>query len=96
MPSFFKTQGHRILVSLLSLVLAIIYLVAGNAINGIYWLLSSAVWMSLANTGYNEECIKVLLKRIEHLENRAITDIDEISRNNFMVRRRLGPDKEDK
>jgi hypothetical protein len=96
MPSFFKTQGLRILVSLLSLVLAIIYLVAGDGFNGIYWLLSSVVWMSLANTGYNEECIKVLLKRIEQLENRAITDIDEISRNNFMVRRRLGPDKEDK
>ena len=89
MPSFFKTQGFRIFVSLLSLVLAIIYLVTGDDLNGIYWFLSSVAWMSLANTGYNEECIKVLLRRIEHLENRAITDIDESSKNNFIVNNKL-------
>jgi hypothetical protein len=40
------------------------------------------------------ERIYDLEKRIEALETRAITDIDKVSNNNYMVRRRLGPDKD--
>ena len=43
---------------------------------------------------YNSDRIEQLEKRIYRLEQEAVTDIDKISDNNFMVRRRLGPDKD--
>lgn len=96
MVPYFKTQWRKLLICFASLVLALISLVEGEEINCLSWSLSAAVWAAGANSSHNEDCIKALEKRVSQLENRAITDIDEISKNNFMVRRRLGPDKEGK
>ena len=45
--------------------------------------------MELMNKGIDVE------KRIDILENRAITDIEEESPKYYVVKRKLGPDKED-
>ena len=58
------------------------------------WIMTGNLWFVMSFISYNEECIKELEKRIEKLEQRSVTDIDKISDNNFMVRRRLGPDKD--
>jgi hypothetical protein len=42
---------------------------------------------------HNSDCIKKLNDRIEELEARAITDIDDAS-DHYICRRRLGPDKD--
>jgi hypothetical protein len=59
------------------------------------------IWAIMAFVDYHDKCrekmnehISSLEERIEALENHAITDIDKVSNNNYMVRRRLGPDKD--
>ena len=58
------------------------------------WTLTGVVWLVMSFIEYNSDRIEQLEKRIDILEQRAVTDIDKISDNNFMVRRRLGPDKD--
>lgn len=72
----------------------------GTMISATGWLLSSLLWFVISFLSWHEDCIRELDKknrdleeRIEALENRAITDIDEVNPNHFVARRRLGPDK---
>ena len=58
------------------------------------WTLTGITWLVMSFIEYNSDRIEQLEKRISNLEQRAVTDIDKISDNNFMVRRRLGPDKD--
>ena len=65
------------------------------------WLFSCLLWFVTSFLNWHEDCIweldkknRDLEERIEALENRAITDIDEVNPNHFVARRRLGPDKD--
>ena len=64
------------------------------AFNAVGWTLTGCTWLLMSFINYHEDCLKELEKRIEKLEQRSVTDIDKISDNNYMVRRRLGPDKD--
>ena len=109
MTSYFKTQWFRFTLGCLFLILAIVYLLqpAGdpntleglqqdlkNEINTVSWLVSSLLWFALSYIDWHTTNLIQLDKRIKALEDKAITDIDEIGPNNYMVRRRLGPDKD--
>lgn len=111
MVPYFKTQWWRLLCALVCLVYSGVvafnstavadsvegvYLLLGDVVQCATWFIASCCWCIMSFVSHNEDCIKALEKRVAQLENRAITDIDEISKNNFMVRRRLGPDKEGK
>ncbi|MBO5423903.1 MAG: hypothetical protein J6A25_07655 [Lachnospiraceae bacterium] len=110
LPNFFKTQWLRLLIAFAFFVLAIVMLcrpvdmetVEGskqtvvdmfsalcNIITGMFWVVS-------ALTEHHSECIKALEKRVIQLEDKCITDIDEVGPNHFVAKRRLGPDKETK
>ena len=110
MPSYFKSQWPCLFGSLIFLGISIYWFCQpvpdSSTIEGLKetlnifidafgYLFCSLLWLFISAVGYNRECIEVLDKRVSQLENLAITDIDEISKNNFMVRRRLGPDKEE-
>jgi hypothetical protein len=69
-------------------------LVTGNDIMVLAWSFSAFIFFSMARFDFYGARIKALEKKVEALENEAITDIDKISNNNYMVRRRLGPDKD--
>lgn len=62
--------------------------------NCLGWTLTGITWLIMSFIEYNSDRIEQLEKRISNIEQRAVTDIDKISDNNFMVRRRLGPDKD--
>lgn len=69
--------------------------------SGMMWFATSMYWFIISFIYYNETCIRELDKknqelkeRILALENRAITDIEEDSPNNYTCFRRLGPDKD--
>jgi hypothetical protein len=109
MVSYFKTQWFRFALGCLFLILALIYLFqpAGdpstleglqqdlkNEINTVAWLVSSLLWFALSYIDWHTQNLIQFDKRIKALETRAITDIDKIGPNHFMVRRRLGPDKD--
>lgn len=109
MPSYFKTQWPYLFGSLIFFGISIYWFCQPapdmSTIEGLNeslkilttagaYLFTSLLWLLMSVVGYNKDCIDTLDKRVSQLENRAITDIDEISDNNFMVRRRLGPDKD--
>ena len=108
MVSYFKTQWWRILISFFCLLYAIYFmaqpapdettlegvrLISRYMCNTIIWLVSGLIWAGMSFANWHEACIRELEKRISFLENRAITDIDKVSDNHYIVRRRLGPDK---
>lgn len=110
MVSFWKTQWWRLLCALLCLTMSIVtaftstagndsvnglYILVGDVISSLVWLSGFIIWCLTALIEYNGARIDALQKRIELLEAMAITEIEEVSKNNFVVRRRLGPDKED-
>jgi hypothetical protein len=109
MVSYFKTQWFRFALGCLFLILALIYLFqpAGdpstleglqqdlkNEINTVSWLISSLLWFALSYIDWHTQNLIQFDKRIKALETQAITDIDKVSENNYMVRRRCGPDKD--
>jgi hypothetical protein len=53
-------------------------------------------WVCSAIMEHNSDCIRALEKRVIQLEDRCITDIDEVEPNYFVAKRRCGPDKEEK
>lgn len=102
--SFWKTQWFSILVACIAIVAGFVYLIEATSIPNpdvrlfylsLVWFLIAVVWVSTALVDYNNLRIKNLQDRIERLEECAITEIEEVSKNHFIVRRRLGPDKED-
>ena len=70
------------------------YIGVGELASCFGWTLTGIIWLVMSFIEYNSDRIEQLEKRIDRLEQRAVTDIDKISDNNFMVRRRLGPDKD--
>lgn len=109
MVSYFKTQWFRIFIGLACLVYCIVIActstTVADSVEGLYitmqdtfrflgWFLASCFWFIMSYINYHEECLKKLNERIEALETRAITDIEETSPNHYIVKRRLGPDKE--
>ncbi len=109
MVSYFKTQWWRLLCALGCLIYAGViaytstavadsvegvYLLLGDVIRCGLWVLASCFWGIMSLISYNEDCIRELNKRVTQLENRAITEIDTLKPNHFMVKRRLGPDKD--
>lgn len=91
---FLKSQWPNIIFGIAALALAIVNLAQGDNLMAVAWTLSCVVWFIMANINYNEERITRLESEVEQLKNRAITDIEEKSTNHFIVRRKLGPDKE--
>ena len=109
MVSYIKTQWWRVLISFFCLLVAIHYvaqsapdestlevvkLTLQDKISTVAWLVLGLIWAVMSFIYWHEDCIRALEKRILMLEDRAITDIDKIDSNNYMVRRRLGPDKD--
>ncbi len=108
MVSFWKTQWWRLLIALWCLGTSIVsavtstatadsvdglYMLLGDAVNSFIWFGGFIMWCLTAMITYNGDRIDALQKRIEILETCAITEIEEVSKNNFIIRRRLGPDK---
>lgn len=110
MVSYFKTQWWRLLCAVLCWIPIIIIICTSTAtsetVEGLAtitrdlvscgsWMLASCFWCIMSLVDHNSDCIKKLNERIQYLEVRAITDIEETGPNEYTVRRKLGPDKED-
>jgi hypothetical protein len=110
MVSYIKTQWWRLLCALLCWIPIIITACTSTAtsetLEGLAtlvrelitcgsWMLASCFWCIMSIVDHNSECIKKLNERIQLLESRAVTDIDKVSDNNYIVRRRLGADKDE-
>ena len=74
----------------------------GTAFAALAWILYSVFWLLMSFVSYNEDCIqelnrknKELEQRILALEEHAITDIEEVSKNNFKCVRRFESHPED-
>jgi hypothetical protein len=108
MVSYIKTQWWRLVIALLCLVPCIVVACTSTAtsdsvegltelISDLFsfysWFFASNIWLIMSIVDHNSDCIKKLNKRIEALEARAITDIDETP-DHYICRRRLGPDKD--
>lgn len=102
--SFWKTQWFSMVVALIAIAAGFVYLIRAMSIVdpdvrlfylSLVWFLIAVVWVIIALVDYINLRIKNLQDRIERLESCAITEIEEVSKNHFIVRRRLGPDKED-
>lgn len=110
LPKFFKTQWFRLLFALAFFVIAIVMLcrpvdmetmeglkqAVGDLFSALCNIITGMFWVISALTEHHSECIQALEKRMIALEDRAITDIDEVEPNHFVAKRRLGPDKEEK
>jgi hypothetical protein len=109
MVSYWKTQWWRIVMALMCLVPCIVIVCTSTAtsdsVEGLTelmselfsfysWFFASCIWLVMSIVDHNSDCIKKLNDRIEELEARAITDIDKVSDSNYIVRRRLGLDKD--
>ena len=110
MISFWKTQWWNLVVAAIMLVAAFVNLFqvvftdpTASATNGIVYhvimvvifFTCMTIWLLTAVINYNALKVEQLEKRIDILENRAITDIEEESPKYYVVKRKLGPDKED-
>ena len=110
LPKFFKTQWFRLLFALAFFVIAIVMLarpadietmegmkqVIGDLFGALCNILTGMFWVCSAIMEHNSECIQALEKRVIQLEDKCITDIDEVEPNHFVAKRRLGPDKDEK
>ena len=110
LPKFWKTQWFRLLFALAFFVIAIVILArpadmetvegladtTADMFSAVCNILTGMFWVCSAVIEYNSDCIKALEKRVIHLEDQCITDIDEVEPNHFVAKRRLGPDKEEK
>jgi hypothetical protein len=109
MKSYLKTQWFSILMSLVGLVLAIVYILVPfdlstpegikEYIQNLYvscmFMATAIGWSLISRVDYNKMCLTDLYKRVETIEQKAVTDIDTTPKaNHFVVRRRLGPDKD--
>ena len=95
--SFWKKYWFGMLVGISCTIMAIVFMFVEDADFAVLgFSVVSAIWFGGAYIGYNRDCIKALAKRVADLEANAITDIEEESPNYYMVKRRLGTDKEEK
>ena len=110
LPKFWKTQWFRLLFALAFFVIAIVILckpadtetlegladTTADMFSAVCNILTGMFWVCSAVIEYNSDCIKALEKRVIQLEDRAITDIEEVEHNHFVAKRYCGPDKEEK
>ena len=110
LPKFLKTQWFRLLIALVFFVIALVILArpadtetieglkqaVGDMFSAVCNIITGMFWIWSAITEHNSDCIRALEKRVIQLEDRCITDIDEVEPNHFVAKRRLGPDKEEK
>lgn len=110
LPKFWKTQWVRLLIALGFFAIAIVMLArpanmetiegleqtVGDLFGALCNILTGMFWVCSAITEHNSECIQALEKRVIQLEDKCITDIDEVEPNHFVAKRRCGPDKEEK
>lgn len=107
--SFWKTQWWNLVVAAVMLVTAFINLfqiaftipaapatveIVNHAIMATFCFTCMTIWLLTAVINYNALKVEQLERRIDILENRAITDIEEESPKYYVVKRKLGPDKE--
>lgn len=110
LPKFWKTQWFKLLIALAFFVIALVMLArpvdmetpeglkqaVGDMFSALCNIITGMFWVVSAITEHNSECIKALEKRVIQLEDRCVTDIDEVEPNHFIAKRKLGPDKEEK
>lgn len=108
LPKFWKTQWLRLLIALAFFVVAIVMLARpadmetmegmkqaiGDLFGALCNIITGMFWVVSALTEHNSECIKALERRVIKLEDRCITDIEEIEPNHFVAKRYCGPDEE--
>ena len=109
MVSYIKTQWWRILIALFCWIPIIVTCctstattetveglatITGEVFSCFGWFLASICWLLTSLTSHNLDCIQKLNQRITALEYRAVTDIDKVSESNYIVRRRLGQDRD--
>ena len=108
LPKFFKTQWFRLLFALAFFAIAIVMLcrpvdmetmeglkqAVGDLFSALCNILTGMFWVVSALSDHHSECIQALEKRVIQLEDKCITDIDEVEPNCFVAKRRCGPDKE--
>jgi hypothetical protein len=76
------------------MLIAFHYLFTGKDLTFVIWAVGSFICFISADVFWHRDCLKAMEERIEALETYTITDIDKVSNNNYMVRRRLGADKD--
>ena len=110
LPKFWKTQWFRLMFALAFFVIAIVMLArpadmetvegladtTADMFSAVCNIITGMFWICSAIMEHNSDCIRALEKRVIHLEDQCITDIDEVEPNHFVAKRRLGPDKEEK
>jgi hypothetical protein len=108
LPKFWKTQWFRLLFALAFFIMALVMLArpadmetieglkraVGDMFGALCNILTGMFWVCSAIMEHNSDCIRALEKRVIQLEDRCITDIDEVEPNHFVAKRRCGPDKE--
>jgi hypothetical protein len=108
LPKFWKTQWFRLLFALAFFIMALVILArpadmetieglkqaVGDMFGALCNIITGMFWVVSAITEHNSECIQALEKRVIQLEDRCITDIEEVEHNHFVAKRRCGPDKE--
>ena len=107
--SFWKTQWLDIVIAAIMLVAAFVNLfqvaladpaasatneMVSHAVMAAIFFTCMTIWLLIAVINYNALKVEQLEKRIDILENCAITDIEEESPKYYVVKRKLGPDKE--
>lgn len=110
LPKFWKTQWFRLMFALAFFVLALVILArpadtetveglantTADMFSAVCNIITGMFWICSAIMEHNSDCIRALEKRVVQLEDKCITDIDEVEPNHFIAKRRCGPDKEDK
>lgn len=94
MISYWKNWWFHFAVGIVHLVACLYFLATDQDLLGVGQLISGLYWIGSSVVINNRENIKELNERIKALETRAITDIDKVSNNNYIARRRCGPDKD--
>ena len=93
MISYWKNYWFQFSVGIFNILLAIHHLVTNEDLMCIAWLLSGLYWIGSTVILNNRENIKKLNERVTELENSAVTDIDQLAPNHYVLVRQLGPDK---
>lgn len=93
MISYWKNYWFQFSVGIFNIFLAIHHLVTNEDLLCVAWLLSGLYWIGSTVILNNRENIKKLHDRITELENSAVTDIDQLAPNHYVLVRQLGPDK---
>ena len=110
LPKFWKTQWFRLLFALAFFIMALVLLArpadtetveglantTADMFSAVCNIITGMFWICSAIMEHNSDCIRALEKRVIQLEDRCITDIDEVEPNHFVAKRYCGPDKEEK